>query len=50
MNTPKSMTFGIALPSLSRTRTLVGDPLLVGVLDDLADLHEEIQPVFDKRR
>ena len=49
--TPKSITFGTGRPSYRATRTLrrlevaVDDPLLVGVLDRLADRDEQLQPL-----
>ena len=48
---PKSITFGTGLPSCERDEDVrrlevaVDDPLLVGVLDRLADRHEQLEPL-----
>ena len=49
---PKSMTLGIALPSSLRDQNVRGlqvpvdDAFLMGVLDGLADLAEQLQPLI----
>ena len=53
--TPKSITLGTGLPSYRRDQDVGGldvavdDPLLVGVLDRLADGDEELQPLAGRQ-
>ena len=50
--TPKSITLGTGLPSymrdqdVGRLEVAVNDALLMGVLDRLADRHEQLQPLL----
>ena len=52
---PKSMTFGTGLPSCTRDEDVRGlqvavdDALLVRVLDAVADLDEQLQPLVGSR-